>query len=555
MKRLVSVLAAMSTAASVLTAASFTASAAPSGDINKDGSFNITDLVTLSRWLTAQEQWLGDWAAGDMNSDGRLNAADLTLMKRALIYPPLAQEIKDYGTPMRSDYTEAADFRKGPTPMFFASDGWTNGSMFNCWWYKENTSLDGGYLSLTIDQDRAGKGMYSGAEYRTNDFYGYGLFETSMQAIKNDGVVSSFFTYTGESDNNPWDEIDIEILGKDPTKVQFNYFTSGQGNHEFMYDLGFDASEGFHTYGFDWEPDHITWYVDGKAVHTATDNIPKTPGKIMMNTWPGTGVDGWLNHYDGKTPLTARYQWVTYKKSDSQGQQGDDPQGQTPSGITDYGTPMNAGATAVADFRKGSTPLFFASDGWTNGDPFNCWWYKSNTSLDGGCLSLTIDGDKGGKGMYSGAEYRTTDFYGFGYYETSMQAIKNDGVVSSFFTYTGPSDNNPWDEIDIEILGKDTRKAQFNYYTNGQGKHEFMYDLGFDASEGFHTYGFDWQRDHITWYVDGKAVYTAYSNIPTTPGKIMMNTWPGTGVNEWLNAYNGKTPLTAHYQWVTYNKQ
>lgn len=44
-------------------------------------------------------------------------------------------------------------------------------------------------------------------------------------------------------------------------------------------------------------------------------------------------------------------------------------------------------------------------------------------------------------------------------------------------------------EIDIEVLGKDTTKVQFNYYTNGVGNHEYMYDLGFDASEGFHTYG------------------------------------------------------------------
>ena len=29
-----------------------------------------------------------------------------------------------------------------------------------------------------------------------------------------------------------------------------------------------------------------------------------------------------------------------------------------------------------------------------------------------------------------------------------------------------------WDEIDIEFLGKDTPKVQFNYYTNGQGNHE-----------------------------------------------------------------------------------
>ena len=220
---------------------------------------------------------------------------------------------------------------------------------------------------------------------------------------------------------------------------------------------------------------------------------------------------------------------------------------------------MNANAQMVSDFRKGAGD-FFASDGWTNGSCFDCWWHRSNTSLDNGMLTLTIDKDKNNKGMYSGAEYRTNKFYGFGYYEVSMQAIKNNGVVSSFFTYTGPSDNNPWDEIDIEVLGKDTRKVQFNYYKDGKGGHEFMYDLGFDASEGFHTYGFDWRQDHITWYVDGKEAHTMWGDMPKTPGKIMMNTWPGVSdpnnkdqVIDWLKAYDGRTPISAHYQWATYN--
>ncbi len=224
-------------------------------------------------------------------------------------------------------------------------------------------------------------------------------------------------------------------------------------------------------------------------------------------------------------------------------------------GIKDYGTPMNADATAVEDFRDGDSKLFFASDGWTNGSCFDCGWYKQNTSLENGMLSLAIDKDHSGQYNYSGAEYRTNDHYGYGYYETSMQAIKNDGVVSSFFTYTGPSEDNPWDEIDIEILGKDTTKVQLNYYTNGVGNHEFMYDLGFDASEGFHTYGFDWQPDYIAWYVDGKEVYRATDNIPSTPGRIMMNTWNGIGVDDWLKPFDGKTPLTAHYQWVTYDNK
>ena len=237
--------------------------------------------------------------------------------------------------------------------------------------------------------------------------------------------------------------------------------------------------------------------------------------------------------------------------------------------IPDRGTPMNSNATLVADFRNGQPSTFMASDGWSNESVFDCFWHKENTSYKDGVLNLTIDQKRSDSKYpqsanfpYSAAEYRTTSFYHYGYYETSMQAIKNDGVVSSFFTYTGPSDNNPWDEIDIEVLGKDTTKVQLNYYTNGVGNHEYMYDLGFDASEAFHTYGFDWQPDHITWYVDGKAVYTATQNIPSTAGKIMMNVWPGVSdpnknpnTIDWLKPFNGKTPLTARYQWVTYNKQ
>ena len=57
---------------------------------------------------------------------------------------------------------------------------------------------------------------------------------------------------------------------------------------------------------------------------------------------------------------------------------------------------------------------------------------------------------------------------------------------------------------------------------------------------------------NVTWYVDGKAVYTARNNVPTTPGKIMLNVWPGTGVDSWLSKYNGKTPLVAQYDWVSF---
>ena len=81
-----------------------------------------------------------------------------------------------------------------------------------------------------------------------------------------------------------------------------------------------------------------------------------------------------------------------------------------------------------------------------------------------------------------------------------------------------------------------------------------MIDLGFDASEDFHTYAFEWHKNAIIWYVDGKEVFRREGeNLPCTKGKIMMNAWCGKGVDTWLKAFNDENiPLTAEYQWIKY---
>ena len=285
-----------------------------SGDVNQDQTVNTADVVLLQKYLLGEVSLTETQAkAADVQANNTVNGFDLAVLRQKLVQKDDKDDTK--GNEPSADAEVLADFRKGATSLFEASDGWTNGNPFDCGWTKNNTSFDNGVLNLTIDKDSSGQYNYTGAEYRSLEHYHYGYYETSMKAIKNDGVVSSFFTYTGPSENNPWDEIDVEVLGKDTTKVQLNYYTNGVGNHEYMYDLGFDASEGYHTYGFDWQKDYITWYVDGKAVYTATSNIPSTAGKIMMNVWPGIGVNDWLKPFDGKTPLTASYEWVTYQST------------------------------------------------------------------------------------------------------------------------------------------------------------------------------------------------------------------------------------------------
>jgi len=194
---------------------------------------------------------------------------------------------------------------------------WTNGGMFNCGWKPDHASFSGGKLALKLDNVASHGKPYTSAEYRTRETFGYGTFETNMIAARGSGTVTSFFLYTG----SPWDEIDVEILGKNTTQVQFNYFVNGVGGHEKVVNLGFDAAAGYHRYAIEWGPGWINWYVDGvwkwgvnntglNAPHGAA--MPSHPMQIMMNLWPGTGVDAWLGRFSYTGPLYARYDYVKY---------------------------------------------------------------------------------------------------------------------------------------------------------------------------------------------------------------------------------------------------
>ncbi|MGN0352646.1 MAG: glycoside hydrolase family 16 protein [Roseburia sp.] len=195
---------------------------------------------------------------------------------------------------------------------------WSNGNEFDCVFSPDNVKFWEGNMYLTLNDNSTDENYkYAGAEYATRSTYGYGSYRVSMRPIKNDGVVSSFFLYTGPSNGTVWDEIDIEFLGKDTTIVQFNFFTNGVSSGGYLYSLGFDAAKGLHEYGFDWSKDAISWYVDGKKVYTVTaeeEKLPSTPGKIMMNVWNGKSslTKDWLKEYDGTVPLSAKYDYISY---------------------------------------------------------------------------------------------------------------------------------------------------------------------------------------------------------------------------------------------------
>src|SRR5512142_1039532 len=195
-------------------------------------------------------------------------------------------------------------------------------------------------------------------------------------------------------------------------------------------------------------------------------------------------------------------------------------------GLQEPAVPAAAGGasdlrtTSLSDqFNTNDTSVWQMAN-WANGTPFNCGFLPDHVTFANGFMTLKLDNVASSGKSYSGGEYRTIDTFSYGRFETRMKAAKASGVVSSFFTYTG----SPWDEIDVEVLGKNTNQVQFNYFVNGVGGHEKLVDLGFDASAGYHTYAFDWKAGSISWYVDGVLKYTVSGGtLPSHPAQIMMN--------------------------------
>jgi beta-glucanase (GH16 family) len=217
------------------------------------------------------------------------------------------------------------------TTRWMKADDWKNGAPFDNGWRAENIEFADGQMTIRLDDVSFLNEPYSSGQYQTLGFYGYGCYEASFRPVAASGVVSSFFIFAGPHDNGgngQHNEIDVEFLGKDTERVQLNFWTNDDdylNGHERMVDLGFDAADAFHRYGFKWTAEGISWFVDGEPVHfvddAETDPTPKADEslqKIMMNVWPvdETAADWAGMFYYPDAPLYGHYEWVRHIAGD-----------------------------------------------------------------------------------------------------------------------------------------------------------------------------------------------------------------------------------------------
>ncbi|OBQ95008.1 MAG: glycosyl hydrolase family protein [Mesorhizobium sp.] len=222
-------------------------------------------------------------------------AGALLAAAAAIVAPPHSVHAEE----MQSAPSFVDNFSNFDRSRWFVSDGWSNGNHQNCTWSKDLVRLSDGVLSLSFEKRKLKDREFACAEVQTKQRYGYGVYEARMKTDTGSGLNAAFFTYIGPQDKKPWDEIDFEVLTKDPTKVQVNSYIQGKPKNGKLVDVEGGADKGFNDYGFVWEKDRLRWYVNGKLVNEVTnpDELPTNPQKIFFSLWGSDKLTNWMGAF------------------------------------------------------------------------------------------------------------------------------------------------------------------------------------------------------------------------------------------------------------------
>lgn len=201
---------------------------------------------------------------------------------------------------------------------------WGHSHNHAAWCAEENVIVKDGILTLKGENkqhpDAVGKqGTFnnkkydivytSGAVNTHHKFnFDYGYFEARMKMPKGKGMWPAWWML-----KDGWPpEIDmLEVLCSKPNELHVNFHYGPAWNehysHEQVLNLGYSTSDDYHTYGFEWTPDYMRYYVDGKQVgHDFTNKsaIKEASGMYMILN---LAIDGWDGKPDNSTQWPAEF--------------------------------------------------------------------------------------------------------------------------------------------------------------------------------------------------------------------------------------------------------
>ena len=214
--------------------------------------------------------------------------------------------------------------------------GWVNNELQSYVDSPENIYIEDGSLVLKPVEKVNEDGTVSYTSGRVNtqnkhDFK-YGLFEARVKVPEGQGFLPAFWMMpTNENLYGQWPrcgEIDImEVLGND---TDTSYGTIHYGNPHSESQGSYTLEEGtfsdeYHVFDVEWEPGKISWYVDGKLIHTESSWYSATEGQgeitypapfdqpfyIILNLAVG---GNWPGNPDETTDITGSAYYIDYVK-------------------------------------------------------------------------------------------------------------------------------------------------------------------------------------------------------------------------------------------------
>ncbi len=175
---------------------------------------------------------------------------------------------------------------------------------------------------LTLRRENAHVRKYTSASISSVESFRYGKFEAEIMPASASGVITGMFLHR----STPRQEIDVEFLGRDCRRMLTNvYYNPGIEGSKFDYgyrgtpiviDLGFDASEDYHSYSIEWAESYMRWFVDNQLVHERANweptPIPHLPMQFHINLWASRSRKLGGRVRDSQLPTESRVRRVTW---------------------------------------------------------------------------------------------------------------------------------------------------------------------------------------------------------------------------------------------------
>ena len=211
-----------------------------------------------------------------------------------------------------------------------------------------NAVVEGGFLKLSVRVKPPGSTgkPYSAAEVRTWAPASCGKFLVRARIAPGAGVVSTFFAFHDFFQNSSaqdWNEIVIESSA--PSRIDYVYtrenpaLPAGKDRVASFDTVPFDATAGFHVYGFEWTPTEVRFLVDGVVEHSLSAEVPADllrPKRMVMSAYPSTRLAPSRSFDPSVLPTEAWYDWIEVYRLNGMCPTGGD-------GGLDAGAPTDAG--------------------------------------------------------------------------------------------------------------------------------------------------------------------------------------------------------------------